>query len=134
METNRRRFSRIHFSTLAELSIGDEVCIAVKVLDLSLRGALVKTAGAPLPDFALGAASSLAIDLGEELTEGIPDEYPEGGILMNTVISHIHDDVIGLRCVEIDLDSLTNLRRIVEFNLGDEAMLSRELENLSRGE
>ncbi|MCL2020607.1 MAG: PilZ domain-containing protein [Betaproteobacteria bacterium] len=129
METNRRRFSRIHFEALAELSVG-ELRVAVKVLDLSLRGALVQVAGTPLPALTPAAPCTLAIDLGEEISE----DFPEGGILMDAVVAHVHENIIGLRCVEIDLDSITSLRRVVEFNLGDEAILSRELEYLSYGE
>ena len=32
-----------------------------------------------------------------------------------------------MRCTEIDLESMTNLRRLVELNLGDEAALNREI-------
>ena len=130
METNRRRFSRIHFDALAELSVNNDVCLAVKVLDLSLKGALVELVTAPPPKLALHAACTLAIDLGEEINE----DFPEGGILMQAVVAHLHDGVIGLRSVEIDLDSITNLRRVVEFNLGNEEILGRELEYLSHGE
>ncbi|MDR0234373.1 MAG: PilZ domain-containing protein [Zoogloeaceae bacterium] len=128
METNRRRFSRIQFNAPAELSIEHDACIPVKVLDISLKGALVQVIGTPLPELALGAACSLAIDLSEET------DFSEGGILMGSVIAHARNDLIGLRCVEVDLDSITNLRRIVEFNLGDETILSQELERLSTTE
>jgi len=35
--------------------------------------------------------------------------------------------LLGLSCREIDLDSITHLRRLVALNLGDEALLDREL-------
>jgi len=129
MESNRRRFSRIHFNTLAELSLGNALC-AVNVLDISLRGALVQVTDTPQSLLTPGATCSLAVNLGDE----VGPEFLEEGILMEAVIAHVHGDIIGLRCVEIDLESITNLRRIIEFNLGDEATLFRELESLSHSE
>jgi hypothetical protein len=32
-----------------------------------------------------------------------------------------------MHCTKIDLESITNLRRLVELNLGDEAALNREI-------
>ncbi|MDR1849495.1 MAG: PilZ domain-containing protein [Zoogloeaceae bacterium] len=129
MESNRRRFSRIQFSALAELSLGDEQYV-VTVLDISLRGALVQAVEKPLPKLVPGASCTLAINLGDEVSQ----DLLEGGILMEAVVAHVRGDIFGLRCVEIDLESITNLRLIVEFNLGDEAILSRELEYLSHEE
>jgi hypothetical protein len=42
-------------------------------------------------------------------------------------VVHVEDGRLGLRCTEIDLESITNLRRLVELNLGDEAALHREM-------
>jgi len=134
-QLNRRHFSRIHFSTPAELSIDNEQYVAT-VLDISLRGALVQIVQTPAPELTPGATCTLAINLGsessDELLEGVI--LLEGSILMKAVIAHIHEDVIGLRCVAIDLDSITSLRSIVEFNLGDEVLLSRELKHLSHSD
>ena len=43
-----------------------------------------------------------------------------------TVVHHQGQDY-GLACREIDLDSVTHLRRLVALNLGDAALLEREL-------
>lgn len=39
----------------------------------------------------------------------------------------------GFQCVNIDLDSATALRRLVELNLGDPALLQRDIQALLRG-
>ena len=41
----------------------------------------------------------------------------------------IHQDGqhIGIECRHIDMESMINLRRLVELNLGDEKLLEREL-------
>ncbi len=37
---------------------------------------------------------------------------------------------LGLRCEDIDVDSITCLRRLVELNLGEPELLERELSAL----
>jgi hypothetical protein len=51
-------------------------------------------------------------------------------ITMETRVVHREGDDAGLRCLSIDLDSVTHLRRLVELNLGDPALLDRELSEL----
>lgn len=116
MNTDRRQFARIDFNTQGFL-VYPEAEYAVEIIDLSLKGALIRYASATLlPD----QRCVLRIPLGEE------DET----IYMEMIIAHQYSESIGLRCVEIDLDSITHLRRLVELNLGDELLLNRELEAL----
>jgi hypothetical protein len=37
---------------------------------------------------------------------------------------------VGLRCDRLDVDSMSHLRRLVELNLGDPALLERDLQSL----
>ncbi|MDR2625683.1 MAG: PilZ domain-containing protein [Zoogloeaceae bacterium] len=128
MEPNRRRFARIHFDSPACLAFrrqGVEREYPAKVLDFSLKGALIQTDASV--DLAPGASCTLALDLSG--MDG--DETLESGICMRAEVAHIRGRDIGLVCVEIDLDSITHLRRLIELNLGDETLLSRELEHLT---
>jgi hypothetical protein len=43
---------------------------------------------------------------------------------------HHKDGHLGFRCDNIDLDSVTHLKRMVELNLGNEDVLERELGEL----
>lgn len=119
MNTDRRQFARINFNTQGFL-VYPEAEYAVEIMDLSLKGALVRynAATSPLPD----ERCVLRIPLGEN----------GDTIYMEMVIAHQYSDSdsVGLRCIEIDLDSITHLRRLVELNLGDENLLNRELEAL----
>ena len=45
---------------------------------------------------------------------------------MRGAVAHRAADTAGIRCDEMDLDSVSELR-LVELNLGDERMLHREL-------
>ncbi|MEY2633653.1 MAG: hypothetical protein RIR00_2307 [Pseudomonadota bacterium] len=115
----RRLFSRILFRTEARLSEpGHE--IGVQVIDLSLRGALLR----PLRPWTAtsGTPCTLRIRLDEMGTL----------IHMDGQVAHRDGVYVGFRCTEIDLDSITHLRRLLELNLGDEALLQRELSAFSR--
>jgi len=110
----RRIFTRIRFHSGARLLAGDhegdcEVC------DLSLKGALLKPVVTPGP--APGERCLLEIALDDAGTT----------IRMEGEIVHTENGRIGLACREIDLDSITHLRRLLELNLGAPELLQREL-------
>ncbi len=118
--SNRRLFSRIRFRTDARLYLPGQES-DVEIVDLSLRGALV---AAPEGVYAaLGTPCTLRLRLDELGTT----------IRMETTVVHREGGYYGLYCREIDLDSITHLRRLVELNLGDESLLHREITRLSAG-
>jgi hypothetical protein len=113
--SNRRQFSRIAFHAPARLVTGRGQHDVV-VLDLSLRGALIRQPPAQ-HDLRIGDNCSLRIRLGDLDTT----------IRMQGAITHIEGSRIGFACHDIDLDSVTHLRRLVELNLGEPSLLEREL-------
>jgi hypothetical protein len=115
----RRHFSRIHFDAIATLS-GNGRSVPCSLLDLSLRGALVNCG-----DASVAVHDQVMLDL--ELDD-------ERRIRLEGEVSHRAGDRIGIACRRIDLDSITHLRRIVELNVGDDALLNRELSALLAGE
>jgi len=110
---DRRRFWRagFHSDALLHHRSGD---IPVEVVDISLNGVL------------LGVPERWSGELGEpcNLELRLSDD---DAIVMSTVVAHIEGRSVGLRCAAIDLDSITHLRRLVELNAGDPALLDREL-------
>ncbi len=54
-------------------------------------------------------------------------------ITMQGDIAHVTADHVGFHCAAIDMDSISHLRRLLELNLGDEALLERELGELISG-
>jgi hypothetical protein len=113
----RRRFSRISFHRPATFRASGSAA-TVNVLDVSLKGALLEVpsglAGEP------GTACTLVIHL---------DAGP-AVIHLDGEIAHHHGTKLGVRCTSIDLESIGHLRRVVELNLADEALLERELATL----
>lgn len=112
MMDEQRQFSRIVFNVEATLR-HDGCSDACAVHDVSLKGALVEFAGASI---AAGSACELVLRLADDAT-----------VRMRGHVAHAEDDRLGIACEDIDLDSMTHLRRLIELNLGDPELLEREL-------
>lgn len=117
MSNERRHHSRIAFHAPAQLVAADGK-LDVVLLDISLKGALVR-----LPENA-------ALEPGGECALRVQLDPLGDAIRMEARVAHVEDRCAGLLCREIDLDSITHLRRLVELNLGDAALLERELSAL----
>ena len=118
----RRRFSRVEFHAPARLLGADGTALEVEVLDLSMRGALVKLR----PDEAMpGSLREPESNWTLELPLSEQDR-----IHMEVAPAHWHEQEVGLRCLRIDLDSMVHLRSLLEANLGDTELINRELYHL----
>ncbi len=112
---NRRKFQRVLFDADTRIEI-DSVTMSARLIDISLNGALLER-----PKHwstATGENVSISINL---------DQEEEFSIHMQAEVAHIDDDKVGLHCRHIDMESITNLRRLLELNLGDPDLLEREL-------
>ena len=112
----RRHFSRVGFDVAATLQSGAQG-LEVQVRDLSLNGALLE-----LPARAALTAKArcwLHVPLSAEVE-----------ISMHLELVHLRDGLAGFHCLEIDIDSMSHLRRLVELNSGDPELLQRELAEL----
>ena len=103
---DRRRFHRVLFDAPTRVTAGEEEFLTTLV-DISLNGALLIR----------------------------PDSWPvEQGDKVNLIVllddSESRKDSIGLRCLNIDMESVSHLRRLVELNLGDTELLERDLQAL----
>jgi hypothetical protein len=112
---NRRRFQRVLFDADTRIE-GDSGGISAKLIDISLNGALIER------------PKHWSAATGEKVTISITLDQEEAfSILMQAEVAHTEEDRIGLHCEHIDMDSITNLRRLLELNLGDPVFLEREL-------
>ena len=109
----RRQFSRVLFDAWAELRQGDKSWHAA-VVDLSLNGLLV------------GEPMDWAIDTAKPLSAAILLDA-NASIQMTVLWRHSKNGQVGFECEHIDIDSISNLRRLVELNLGDPELLERQL-------
>ncbi|MFK7957445.1 MAG: PilZ domain-containing protein [Lysobacterales bacterium] len=114
--SERRQFSRFNVDAKVHLYSGSQAWES-ELIDVSLKGALLKR-----PDEWAGKDGDffrIEIKL-------------EGSVIisMSVSVAHIAGDRIGFICQKIDMDSFVHLKRLVELNLGDASLLSRELSGL----
>ena len=105
LDNEKRHFQRIHFVSNIDITINGQKRECV-LLDISLKG--------------------LLIERPQEITINPGDLYPlkltlgkDTFINMQANVTHIESNHLGLQWVNIDLDSLTTLRRLLELNLSD---------------
>ena len=113
----KRRFTRIPFNATAHLASSDGSWFS-KLVEVSLKGALIT------------APKDWQAELGEHFLLEIRLDNSDVVISMEVAVAHIDADHIGLNCINIGLESISHLRRLIDFNLGNEEMLDRELHHL----
>lgn len=116
-ETERRRFTRITFDATTELEHEGNKW-EVKLVDISFNGILVKS------------EQTLALSKGDEVQATIHLLGNDITIKTPATLAHKRELEYGFLIENLDLDSLTQLRRLIELNLGDEALLEREMDHL----
>jgi len=115
--TDQRRFHRIFYKASAILS-SDEQTWLCEISDLSLNGCLLSFVNEWHGD--TDKTYTLTLCLSEEVQ-----------ITMSLSVSHAVDKLVGFKCQHIDIDSISELRRLVELNLGDSSLLERDLNSLA---
>ena len=112
--TEKRHFARFAIEATVRMHCGSRVGNA-QLLDISLKGALISR---PV-DWQGDAGDHCRLEV----------VLPESDVIisMEGSVAHTRDEVLGFRCDQIDLASISHLRRLVELNLGDELQLEREL-------
>ena len=115
----RREFSRIPFHAQAHLHADKgEMHLNCDVIDVSLHGVLIS-----IPKGWQGKLTDkYQIDLLLDNAQVV--------IKMSASVAHIDQKAIGFICEQIDLDSISHLKRLVELNIGDSELLHRELSAL----
>jgi hypothetical protein len=117
LDTNLRRFSRVPFHATAQLLVQGRI-IAVSLLDIALKGALLATA----------APEGLRLQEQCRLMLTLTDDGD--AITMDGSIAHLDGTQVGFQCLEIDISNMTRLRRLLELNTGDVDLVDRELAQL----
>ena len=114
--SERRRFHRFSFEGSVKL-YSDRAMWDAELIDISLKGALTTRPAA----WSSKLNSMHRIEV--RLADGIK-------ISMGASSAHNTDTQIGFRWEKIDLDSFTQLKRLIELNLGDPERLNAELSAL----
>jgi hypothetical protein len=114
--TDRRHFVRIPLERQAYLE-ADGTRHPCELADVSLKGALV----VPQTDWRGSEGTKVELDI-------MLNDMDDAIIHMRGEIAHVQGDQMGIACHQLDLESATLLRRVVELNLADPDLLERELQ------
>ena len=115
--SEKRQFSRFAFDSSVIIEKEDQSWEST-LIDISLKGVLVER-----PD-------NWDENNERDFKLSIHLDNSDLDINMDVKLAHAENDHIGFHCEQIDLDSITCLRRLVELNLGDENILEREISNM----
>ncbi len=117
---NRRRFQRIQFACTAELQdeYGHYQC---SLQDISLKGVL------------LGQSSNCVCQVGARMQLCL---CSDDGLTINMEVRvvYVGESSIGCCWEHIDIDGFSQLKRLMEVNIGDGDLILRELSELSSEE
>lgn len=116
-QTERRSYNRIPFRAEILMQSGNEEW-SCNLLDISLHGMLVEPPDNL--DINLQQPCAMALFLGEEVS-----------IHARVKIMHHDGQTWGLRWLQIDMNSLQHLRRLLELNTNNPELLTRELSELT---
>ncbi len=115
----QRHFTRIPFNAVATVINSRTAHKSMtELIDISFKGVLISK-----PDNWQGIN-------GEHYTIHLQLAGNEIEINLAVIEVHHKEDHIGFKIEHMDIDSATNLRRLVELNLGDESLLEREFTEL----
>lgn len=115
---NKRQFQRVLFSHDASLTCNGHQW-STSVIDLSLRG------------LSCTKPRNVVFDINQLMTLSIKLNQ-EQVIMMEAILIHNEKHVLGMRCTRIDINSISELRRLVQLNLADEALLHRDIQHLAQ--
>ena len=114
----RRAFTRIGFNLSAWLVTPDGHQRPAELQDISLHGAL------------LSVTEPWQAITGTPLQLRLSLDGHQQVIIMQARQRYHKNGSIGIECQQLDIDSASQLRRLVELNLGNEALLLRQFTEL----
>lgn len=113
MNNEKRQFNRIFYQ--ADATLCDQTSIQpCKIEDLSLNGCLLSFDTQWNND--IDSIYTLKLKLSDDVA-----------IEMQLTAAHIIGNHVGFKCIHIDIDSITQLKRLVELNLGSSELLERDM-------
>lgn len=123
MDNERRQYHRVSFDSVATLS-GNQQSFDCQIIDLSIHGVLLR------PHGVIFAKEDVEYMLNIPLETPTPTDDSELSIKMGLKLIRQKPENLAFECENLDLDSITHLRKIVELNSGDPSVLERDLQTL----
>lgn len=111
----KRYFSRINFTAQSQIEI-DEKVYSGDLLDLSLRGALLKY------------KEQIPIKMNDICTLTIHLHSSDIKLIFDAELVHIYQNNLGFKFMSEDVGTMTHLRNLLSLNVGDYDKITDELE------
>jgi len=121
----KRVFNRVKFSAPAKV-IQCEKIIHVEIVDISLKGVLIKEA-IHQNTLDVGVDMKIPLQLIISLSEDALIDMSIEAVHRISSNEQRNENVVGCRCISIDHTSLTHLRRLIELNSSSSLAANREL-------
>ncbi|WP_188150760.1 PilZ domain-containing protein [Teredinibacter waterburyi] len=113
---DRRRFTRVQFD--GKLSITQESkSYDCRLVDISLNGLLVDAPS----QYELNTNTAVLVRI--ELSD-------DSVIEMKANLAHSSESILGFKCISIDVESISHLRRLIELNISAPEASERVLAEL----
>ncbi|PFG45168.1 PilZ domain-containing protein [Vibrio sp. ES.051] len=116
--TERRRFSRILHQPSTKVEQRD-LAIEARIQNLSLHGLLMKAEETEALDPSLPVHVTFSFYQSEQV------------ITLKAQVVNVSKREIRVKIINIDIESISQLKRFIELNLGNNDLLNRELDYLS---
>lgn len=120
MTEEKRQFTRIVFDKAISLQPDNGICVQGQVDNICMKGAFVLCD--QFSRFTVGEHVSYTMTLSDPAGVAITGDA-------RVVWIDEHRQGCGLFFFEMDIDSFTNLKRLVELNFGDADIIEKELEH-----
>jgi len=114
MVEERRQFSRVDFQSKVVVVFSEEIHEA-ELIDISLKGALIKS------------INTIENQQGESCTFELSLQPSDIVLKVDALLVYKKNNQMGLKFSNIDLESMTHLRRLVELNTGNAEIVQKEL-------
>lgn len=116
--TEDRHYHRVNFDSMVEFKTS-EVEYVCELVDISIRGALIAACSGATPQS--GTPCQLTISL---------NDADENKIIIIGTVARKIENRVGIHCESIDVNSMTHLRKLIEYNLGDVELVNRDFDAL----
>lgn len=123
MNIEHRLAHRIPFDCFVDLKTDDSGMVC-ELYDISLQGALVGACSGATPIAGTSCQLTINLDESNETHDFVMD-------IRGTVARKV-ENKIGIKFNSMDLNSVTILRRLLEYNLGNGELIHRDFESLVR--
>ncbi len=111
----KRYFTRINFKAHSQIEFGNNTYEG-DLLDISLRGAL------------LSFKDQIPLKMKDRCTLIICLHSSDIKLIFEAELTHIHENNMGFKFLEEDVGTMTHLRNLLSFNVGDYDKITDELD------